>query len=41
VTFVVAWPKYDMAETSAEFDGGAIRAGAQRAVTLWPEEPPA
>jgi hypothetical protein len=39
VTFVVSWPRYGVAETRAEFDGAAIRAGAQRAVSLWPEEP--
>ena len=39
VTFVMAWPKYEMAEASAEFDGAAISAGARRAVSLWPAEP--
>jgi hypothetical protein len=39
VTFVVSWPRYGVAETRAEFDGAAIRAGAQRTVSLWPEEP--
>jgi hypothetical protein len=39
VTFVVSWPRYGMAETRAELDGAAIREGARRAVSLWPEEP--
>jgi hypothetical protein len=39
VTFVVSWPRYGVAETLAEFDGAAIRAGAERAESLWPEEP--
>jgi hypothetical protein len=39
VTFVASWPKHGVAETRVELDGAAIRAAAQRAVTLWPEEP--
>jgi hypothetical protein len=39
VTFVISWPRYGVAETRAEFDGAAIRAGAERAESLWPEEP--
>ena len=39
VTFVASWPKHGVAETGVELDGAAIRAAAQRAVTLWPEEP--
>jgi hypothetical protein len=39
VTFVASWPKQGVAETRVELDGAAIRAAAQRAVTLWPEEP--
>jgi hypothetical protein len=39
VTFVVSWPRYDVAETRVEFDGAAIREAAGRAVSLWPEEP--
>jgi hypothetical protein len=39
VTFVVSWSRYGVAETRAELDGAAIREGAQRAVSLWPEEP--
>ena len=39
VTFVASWPKHAVAETSVELGGAAIRAAAQRAVILWPEEP--
>ena len=39
VTFVASWPEYGVAETRAEMDGAAIRAAAERAVVLWPEEP--
>ena len=39
VTFVASWPKHGVAETRVELDGAAIRAAAQRAVTLWPQEP--
>ncbi len=39
VTFVASWPKHGVTETRAELDGAAIREAAQRAVTLWPEEP--
>jgi hypothetical protein len=39
VTFVASWPRYGVAETRAELDGAAIREAAERAVTLWPEEP--
>jgi hypothetical protein len=39
VTFVASWPKHGVAETRVELDGAAIREGAKRAVTLWPEEP--
>jgi hypothetical protein len=39
VTFVVSWPKRGVAENRGELDSAAIRAAAQRAVTLWPEEP--
>jgi hypothetical protein len=39
VTFVVSWPRYNVAETRVEFDGTAIREAAGRAVSLWPEEP--
>ena len=38
VIFVAAWPEYAAAEAQAELEGGAIRAAATRAVTLWPEE---
>jgi hypothetical protein len=39
VTFVASWPKYEVAETRMELDGAAIREAAERAVTLWPEDP--
>jgi hypothetical protein len=39
VTFVASWPRYKVPEVRAEVDGTAIRAAAQRAVTLWPEDP--
>jgi len=39
VTFVVSWLEHGVAEARAELDGAAIGAAAQRAVTLWPEEP--
>jgi hypothetical protein len=39
VTLVVSWPAQRIEEARAELDGAAIRAAAQRAVTLWPEEP--
>jgi hypothetical protein len=39
VALVVSWPARGIAEARAELDGAAIRAAAQRAVTLWPEEP--
>ncbi|MGH3251820.1 MAG: hypothetical protein ACRDOI_37190 [Trebonia sp.] len=38
VTFVASWPEYGVAETQAELDGTAIRAAAERAVILWPEQ---
>ena len=39
VTLVGSWVEHGIAESRAELDGGAIRAAAGRAVTLWPEEP--
>lgn len=39
VTIVAEWLKHQVAETRMDLDGGAIRAAAERAVTLWPEEP--
>jgi hypothetical protein len=39
VTFVASWPKHGVTETRVELGGAAIREGAARAVTLWPEEP--
>ncbi len=39
VTLVVSWPAQGIEEARAELDGAAIRAAAQRAVTLWPEGP--
>ena len=39
VTFVVSWLEHGVAEARAELDGAAIGEAAQRAVTLWPEEP--
>jgi hypothetical protein len=40
VTFVASWLAYEAPEISREIDGAAIRAAADRAVELWPEEPP-
>ena len=39
VTLVTSWLKYGVAESRAELDGASIRAAAERAVTLWPDEP--
>lgn len=39
VTLVASWLAYGVAETQAELDGTAIRAAAERAVMLWPDEP--
>jgi len=39
VTFVASWLEYGVTETRVELDGAVIREAAQRAVTLWPEEP--
>jgi hypothetical protein len=39
MTLVASWLKHGIAESRAELDGAAIREAAQRAVTLWPEEP--
>jgi hypothetical protein len=39
VTLVASWLAYGVAETQAELDGKAIRAAAERAVILWPDEP--
>ncbi|HSS89276.1 MAG TPA: hypothetical protein VLL69_08160 [Streptosporangiaceae bacterium] len=39
VTLVASWLEHGIAESRAELDGAAIRAAAQRALTLWPEEP--
>jgi hypothetical protein len=41
VTVVVSWLEQGITESRAELDGTAIRAAAQQAVTLWPEEPAA
>ena len=40
MTFVASWLAYEVPETAAEIDGATIRAAADRAVELWPEEPP-
>ena len=39
VTLVASWLAYGVAETQAELDGTAIRAAAERAIILWPDEP--
>ena len=39
VTLVVSWPEHGLTEARAELDGAAIGEAAQRAVTLWPDEP--
>ena len=39
VTLVASWTEHGIAESRAELDGAAIRAAAERAVTLWPEGP--
>lgn len=40
VTFVASWLAYEAPEATAVIDGAAIRAAADRAFELWPEEPP-
>jgi reactive intermediate/imine deaminase len=39
VTLIASWLEYGVPETRAELDGAAIRAAAEQAVSLWPEEP--
>jgi hypothetical protein len=39
VTLVVSWLQHGITEARAELDGTAIGEAAQRAVTLWPDEP--
>jgi hypothetical protein len=39
VTLVASWLAQGITEARAELDGTAIREAAQRAITLWPEEP--
>lgn len=39
LTFVCAWPAFDIAETRAVVDATAIADAAQRAVLLWPPTP--
>jgi hypothetical protein len=39
VTLVASWLAQGVAEARAELDGTAIREAAERAITLWPEEP--
>ncbi len=44
LTLVVAWPALDVPETMAEVDAGPLRAAAEQAIELWPDdrpEPPA
>jgi hypothetical protein len=39
VTVIASWLAYGITETQTELDGNAIRAAADRAVELWPDEP--
>jgi hypothetical protein len=39
VTLIASWPRQGITETRAELDGAAIGQAAQRAVTLWRDEP--
>ena len=39
VTFIVSWLAQGVTEARAEVDGAVIRAAADRAVTLWPDDP--
>jgi len=39
VILVASWLEHGITESRAELDGAAIREAAERAVTLWPEEP--
>ncbi len=39
VTFVASWLLHEVAETRADLDSSVIHEAAQRAVTLWPDEP--
>ena len=38
MTLVVSWLEQGIPEARGELDGTAIRAAAQRAVVLWPDE---
>ena len=39
LAFICAWPGRGIATSRMEVDGGAIRAAAEAAVTLWPDDP--
>ena len=39
VTFIASWLLYGAGEQRAELDRSAIQKAAERAVTLWPEDP--
>lgn len=39
VTFIASWLLYGAGEQRAELDSSAIQKAAERAVTLWPEDP--
>jgi hypothetical protein len=39
VTFVLAWPRFGIAETRTTVDGGLIRAAGARSELLWPPQP--
>jgi hypothetical protein len=39
VTFVVSWLAKGVTEARAQVDGAAVRAAADRAVELWPDDP--
>jgi hypothetical protein len=40
VTFVLAWPRFGLAESRTVVDGSVIRAAAERSQRLWPPQPP-
>jgi hypothetical protein len=38
LTFVAEWPQYGVSESRSAVDGGKIRAAAEHAENLWPDE---
>jgi hypothetical protein len=39
LAFICAWPGRGIPTSRMEVDGGAIRAAADTAMTLWPDDP--